>query len=197
MTDCHIDTDHVLALLVQNGVCSDRCLARLTVTNDKLTLTSADGNHRVDSLNTGLQGHTNVLSFNNTGSRHFNGAVSFRLKGAFAVNRLTQSVYNTANQVSTHRHRYHLAGALYGIAFLDALISTQNNDTDYILFQVLGHTIGAIGELHQFAGHTAVQAADLGNAVTYQDNGAGLAGFQLILIILNLITNQLRNLIRS
>ena len=55
LADGHIDADHVLALLVQDGVHSQGGLAGLTVADDQLTLAAADGEHGVDGQNTGLQ----------------------------------------------------------------------------------------------------------------------------------------------
>ena len=42
LSDCDIDTENILSLLVDNGINRDLGLAGLTVTDDKLTLTSAD-----------------------------------------------------------------------------------------------------------------------------------------------------------
>ena len=48
LTDGDINADHVLALLVQNGVQSHGGFTGLAVADDQLTLASADGEHGVD-----------------------------------------------------------------------------------------------------------------------------------------------------
>ena len=52
----------VEALLVDDGVNGDGGLTRLTVTNDQLTLATADGHERVDGLDAGLHGLAHRLA---------------------------------------------------------------------------------------------------------------------------------------
>ena len=63
MTNCDVDASNLLVdvtgepviALVDDRVQGDSGLTRLTVTNDELTLTTTDRNHRVDSLQASLQ----------------------------------------------------------------------------------------------------------------------------------------------
>ena len=60
LTYGYIDTVYGLAgiveaLLVDDGVDGNGCLSSLAVADDKLTLASADRNHGVDGLQSGLQ----------------------------------------------------------------------------------------------------------------------------------------------
>ncbi len=55
LTDGNIDAQHILVLLVQDGIGGNGGLAGLAVADDQLTLTAADGEHGVDGQNTGLQ----------------------------------------------------------------------------------------------------------------------------------------------
>ena len=57
LADGDIDTDNVLALLVDDGVEADRGLAGLAVADDQLTLAAADRDHGVDRLDAGLERH--------------------------------------------------------------------------------------------------------------------------------------------
>jgi hypothetical protein len=52
--------------LVQDAVHSNGGLASLTITNDELTLATANGHQGVDCLDTGVQGLTHGLAGNNT-----------------------------------------------------------------------------------------------------------------------------------
>src|SRR5207302_7970844 len=62
LPDGAVDADHVAALLVDDGVQNDGGLARLPVADDQFALAAADGNHRVDGLDAGLQGLANRLA---------------------------------------------------------------------------------------------------------------------------------------
>jgi len=57
----------VPSLLVEHGIQSDSGLSGLTITNNKLTLASANGNHGVDGLETSLDGLADGLTGQNTG----------------------------------------------------------------------------------------------------------------------------------
>ena len=54
LTNGDIDTDHILAALVDNGINTNGSLTGLLIADDQLTLTLTDGDHRVDGLDTGL-----------------------------------------------------------------------------------------------------------------------------------------------
>ena len=73
LTDGNIDTIYRLSclierLLVDDSINSDSRLTCLTVTDDKLTLTTTDRNHRVHSLDTSLQWLLNRLTIDNARS---------------------------------------------------------------------------------------------------------------------------------
>ena len=56
LADGHIDADHVLSLLVEDGVQGDGRLAGLPVADNQLPLAPADGEHGVDGQHAGLHG---------------------------------------------------------------------------------------------------------------------------------------------
>jgi hypothetical protein len=108
LADGNVDTVQLLllggagvvpALLVEHGVESDSGLTGLTVTNDQLTLTTADGNHGVDTLHTSLYGLVDGLTGQNTGGLKLGTAVLLGVKGTLAVNGVTETVDNTAEQL--------------------------------------------------------------------------------------------------
>src|SRR6267378_3322483 len=55
LPDRHVDADHSLAPLVDDRVHGDGRLAGRAVADDQLALAAADGDHRVDRLDAGLQ----------------------------------------------------------------------------------------------------------------------------------------------
>jgi hypothetical protein len=107
LTDGNVDTVQLLGLiatvvptlLVEHGVESDGSLTGLTVTNDQLTLTTADRNHGVDTLHTSLDGLVDGLTGQNAGSLKLGTALLLGVQGALAVNGVTKSVDNTAEEL--------------------------------------------------------------------------------------------------
>ncbi len=78
LADCHIDAVYGLAGLVVLALVDDcvdcNCgLAYLTVADDELALASTYGNHRVDGLDTGLEGLLHRLTIYNAGSLSLEG----------------------------------------------------------------------------------------------------------------------------
>ena len=136
-----------------------------------------------------------MLAVDDAGGRHFDGAEGLRFDGAFAVDGFAQGVHHTSDQPFTHRHGDHLAGALDGVAFLDAGIGAQNDNGNGIFLQILSHAEGAVGKLHKFAGHTVVQPGYLGDAVTDKNDHAGFGSLEVVFIMLYLLTNDPRDLV--
>ena len=104
LTDGDVDAVELLglvvgvvpALLVQDGVKSDSGLTGLTITNDKLTLATTDGNHSVDGLETGLDGLVDRTTGQDTGSLDLSTASLGGLDWALAVDGVTEGVNDTA-----------------------------------------------------------------------------------------------------
>jgi len=89
----------VPTLLVQHGVESDGSLTGLTVTNDQLTLTTADGHHGVDTLETSLDGLVDGLTGQDTRGLELSTALGLGVDGTLAVDGVTESVDDTAEQL--------------------------------------------------------------------------------------------------
>jgi hypothetical protein len=153
----------VPALLVEHGVESDGGLSGLTITDDQLTLSTANGDHGVDGLETSLHGLVDRLAGKDTGSLELGTALLGGLDGALAIDGVTEGVDNTAEQSladgnvdldvvsSTHASwcfvlTYNLAGTLDGLTLLDQSIGTEKHDTDLAGLQVHAHALDAGGE---------------------------------------------------
>ncbi len=67
LADPDVDTDDVTATLVDNRIHGDGGLARPPITDDQLPLASADGCHRVDGLDAGIQRLFDRLAKNDSG----------------------------------------------------------------------------------------------------------------------------------
>ncbi len=127
LTDGNIDTVDGLAslvetLLIDDGVDGNSSLTRLTVANDKLALTTADGNHRVDSLQARLQGLLHGLAIDNarclTVERHLEG--SRQVDVTLSVDSLSEGIDDAAQHVVVDAYGGNALGALDNHTLLDA-----------------------------------------------------------------------------
>jgi hypothetical protein len=91
----------VPALLVEDGVETDGSLAGLTVADNQLTLATADGDHGIDRLETGLDGLVDGTAGKNAGGLDLGTAALLGLDGALAVDGVTQGIDDTAEQLRT------------------------------------------------------------------------------------------------
>jgi hypothetical protein len=103
LTDSNVDTVQLLgllgssvdALLVQDGIQSDSSLTGLTVTNDKLTLTTADGHHGVDRFETSLHGLVDGTTRKDTRGLDLGTALLLGVDGSLAINRVAKGINYT------------------------------------------------------------------------------------------------------
>ena len=111
LADRDVDTDQVFALLIDDRIQGNRGLTGLAVTNDQLALTTANRNHGINGRNTSRHRLIHRLALDHTGRNAFDVTELIGRNGPFAINRLTDSVDNTANQRITNRHRNDATGA--------------------------------------------------------------------------------------
>lgn len=112
LTDSNVHTVQLLALvvavvpplLVQNGVKGDGSLSGLTVTDDQLTLATADGHHGVDTLQTSLDRLVDGATRQDTGGLDLGTASLLGVDGALAINGVAKSVNDTAKHLRTDRN---------------------------------------------------------------------------------------------
>src|SRR5690606_24927763 len=130
LSDRNVDTDHVVVLLVDDRIDRNRRLTSLTVTDDKLPLTTADRDHRVDRLDTCLHRLMNRFTVHNAWCRGLNWAVFLRIDRAFTVDRLSERVHDTAEQGFTDWYLHDASRTLNLVTFVDAGIWTKNDDPD-------------------------------------------------------------------
>ena len=95
LSDSHIDTKNILVFLIQNGINGNGRFTGLTVSNNQLTLTSSNRNHGVNCFNSCLKWCIHRLTGNNSACHTFYRTGFIRVDWSFAINRLSQSIYNT------------------------------------------------------------------------------------------------------
>jgi hypothetical protein len=110
LTNGDVDTVQLLALvargvvptlLVENGVEGNSGLTGLTVTNDQLTLTTANGHHGVDTLQTSLDGLVDGTTGKDTRSLELGTALGGSVEGTLAINGVAESIDDTAEKLRT------------------------------------------------------------------------------------------------
>jgi hypothetical protein len=111
LTNSNVDTVQLLrlvtagvgALLVQDGVQGDGRLSGLTITNDQLTLTTANGHHGVDTLQTSLHRLVDGATRQDTRGLKLGTALLLGVDGTLAINGVTQGIDDTAQQLRADR----------------------------------------------------------------------------------------------
>ena len=152
----HVNADHILPLLVQDGVDGNGRFAGLAVADDQLALTASDRHHRVNGKDAGLHRlvyrftryHTRSLSLDRTALGRFN-----RSK---AVNRFTEGVDRAADHRIADRNVSRTSGAADRRAFMQAVLAAEQYHADAVTFKVEHDAVHTGVKLHQFAVYSAV-----------------------------------------
>ena len=149
-------------------------LAGLAVADDQLALAAADGGHRVDGLQAGLQRLVHRLALHDGGRLQLERAALLADDLTEAVDRRAERVDHAAEEVVADRHGQDLAGALDLLALLDGGELTEDDDADLVHVEVEREAQGAVLELEQLVGHRRGQALDVRDAVTGVGDAADL-----------------------
>ena len=177
LTDCHIDANHVLAFLIDDGVNRHSGFPRLAVANNQFTLAAPDGHHGVNGFQAGLHRLAHRLARNHAGRHFFN---HVRLLGAdrpLAVNRLPQGIDHAPHQFRTDGHIQNAPRAFDGVALGHVLVRAKNHGAHGIALQVERQairdlTIGRRRKLQHFALHGFRQTVYAHDAVCHRHHGA-------------------------
>jgi len=196
LADGDVDAVELLGLLallvesplVQDGVESDGGLSGLSIANDQLSLASADWHQGVDGLETGLHWLVHGLSGDDTGGFDVDSSSLFGVDWAFAVDRVSERVDNSAEELWADWDVHDSASSSYDVALFDLSIVTEHDDTDVVWLQVQSHTLDAAIELNHLFGLDVLQTVHSSNTISdgqhlsglLEINLAGLAGDSLL-----------------
>lgn len=148
------------------------CLPSLSVTNDQLTLTTANGHQGIDGLDTSLHRLAHRHTWDDAGGFDADTETILGVDGTLAVDGVTQSIDNTAEQFITDWDVDNGTGTLDNIALLDELVVTEDHNTNVVGLQVEGHALQSGGEFHHLIGLDVVQAIDTSDTVTNAQHAA-------------------------
>merc|ERR1712073_1945 len=182
LADGDIDTVQLLlgvislveALLVDDGINGDGGLASLPVTDDQLTLATANGHKRVDSLNASLHGLRHRLPGDDARSLQANPEPLAGAEGTLAVDGVSKSVNDPAEALHADGDIDDGTSPLDDIALLDELVITEDDNTNVVGLQVESHSLQAGAELHHLLGLDVLEAVDTGDTVSNREHTAGL-----------------------
>src|SRR5699024_4885622 len=163
-----------VGLLVDDRVDRQSGLAGLAVTDDQLTLSTADRNHRVDALVAGLEGLAHLLPVHHAGGLELELTATDGLDVAESVDGTTQRIDDATEISIADRNRQDLAGAVDVLFFSDRGELAEDDDADLPFLEVLRQPQSAVFEPQELVGHGAGQARYVGNPVTSGDDLADL-----------------------
>ena len=164
---------NALVLLVDAGVVDDRVnghgrLAGLAVTNDQLTLATANRDHCIHGHNTRLHRLANRLPVHDSRGNFFH---RIRL-GVFdlallrIINRLAQCIHHAAQQAFAHGHGKQLAGGAHLGALVNARVIAQDHRAHLGFLEVQRQPADSTAEIQPLVHHRAGEALDLRHAIT-------------------------------
>ena len=172
LSDCNVDADEALPLLVDDRVDRHGGLAGLTVANDQLALSATDWDECVDRLDARLHWRGDRLAADHARRNALNGATLLCVDRTLAIQWTTERIDNATDQFWPNRHLNNSAGGLDGVALFNALRVTKEHGTNRLFAKVERHTGNAARELKKFRRECARESVDLRDAVANLDHGA-------------------------
>ena len=199
LSDGHIDAVYrvsgfIIAALVDDRINGNSRLARLAVTDNQLTLSAADRNHRIHGLQTGLQRLVHGLTIDNARSlavqRHL---AQLATDETLTVQRHSQRIDDTSQHAFTHHNGGNTLGTLHRKSFLDFIRRSQQYGTDIVFLKIHDNAHDAVLKFHQFTGLGISQTIDTCHAIAHLEHGADLIQRDLRIYAFQLFAEDIRN----
>jgi hypothetical protein len=194
LPDGHVEAINALALLVDDRVHGHSRLAHLSIADDELALSTADGNHRVDGLDPGLERLLHGLAGDDAGRLELDAAPVRGLDGALAVDRLAEGVHDATGGGFADGHLHDAAGALHERALFDRARVAEKGRSDVVRLEVQHEPHEAARKLQQLARHRPLEPVDARDAVAHAEDRTGLHRERGLLVALDLLLDDLGDL---
>lgn len=156
----------VPSLLVKNGIDGNLGLTGLSVTDNQLSLASANGDKGIDGLKTGLHGLVDGGSGENTGGLNLGSDSELSLDGSLTIDGVTEGIDDSTEKGGSDGDVDNGTGSLDGLTLLDESIRTEQHNTDLAGLQVKGHTLDTGSELDELLSLDVVEAENSGDTIT-------------------------------
>ncbi len=187
MADGNINAKYIGILLIEDHIHDDSGLARLSVPNDELPLTPANGDHGIDAFEAGLQRFLYRLSLDDVGGPSLDQPILFPGDGPFSIDGLSDSVNHPSDEGISHGHREDPSRPLDGIPLFDLGEVPQDHGPDVILLQIEGHAEDVVRKLEHLRRHDVGKSLDPGDAIPRLDDLPHLLHIHADLIRLDLL----------
>ncbi len=198
LTDGDIYANQVFALRVDDCVDSNGGLAGLAVADDQLALAAADGNHRVDCLQSSEHRLANRLAVHHPRGDAFERAeLTSGVDRAAPIKRAPQRIDNPSDYFFADRHGHDSLGASYLVAFLDILVRAEQHRADFIFFEVERDARDLVRQLQKLAGHHTLEPVYFSDAVAGLNHRAYFADLEASIVALDLLAYDLAYFICS
>ena len=195
LSNCDINTDDIFSLLVDHGIRCNGCLTCLTVTDDQLSLSTSDWEHRIDGKNSCLHWYADRFTIHDTRCFIFNRPVIIFFNIALSIDWSTQGIDDSSDKFISNRNSGFLFGSCYFGSFLDPCITAKQNDTDLIFSDILYHTFYAVLKDNDLTIHRLVNSIDSGNSVTNPDDMTNFPILRLKIVIFDFFFQDGNNIL--
>mmetsp|Transcript_74314 Transcript_74314/g.131420 ORF Transcript_74314/g.131420 Transcript_74314/m.131420 type:complete len:269 (+) Transcript_74314:978-1784(+) len=184
----------VHGLLVQDGVDGNGSLASLTITNDELSLTTANWNQAVHGLEACSHWLMHTLARNDARRLELHTATGLCGDWTLAIDRSTQGIHHSAQQLLANWHVHDGASALHAVTLHDGTVIAKDHDTNVVSLQVQCHALESTGKLNHFSCLHTLEPIDTSNTIAHGQHTANLLHICLVLEVGNALTEDLSEL---
>jgi len=156
--------------LVDDAIDGNGGLTSLSITDDQLTLSSANWHKGVDGLQSSHHRLVHRLSWDDTWSFELNSLSLGALDWTFTVDWVTEGIDDSTKKTITDWDIDNGSSSLDNISFLNLSIVTKDDDTDIISLEVKGHTLDTRAEFNHFTSLYLHETEDTSNTITNGDD---------------------------
>ena len=174
LPDGAVDAHDPLVALVDDRVDGDGRLACLPVTQDELALSPTDRHERVDRLDPGLERRVDGCPLHDVGGGPLDRPLLLGGHGTTVVERTPRGIDHSSDDPRAYRGAHHQAGPTDGVPCADSAHRIQEDDTDPVRRQVVGHADVPVREAHQFLRTHPGQSPNLGDSAIDTEHPADL-----------------------
>ena len=177
LSNRHINTDQIFSLLIQDCIQGNGCLSCLTISDDQLSLSASDREHRINRKDSCLHRHTDRFSVNDSRRLLLDRAVIICFDLTLSVDRSPQCIDNSSYIFISNRYTGLFSCTSYFCSFFDICVPSKKNDSDFIFLNILYHSFQTRIEGNNLSIHCVINPINSRNSVTYSNDCSHFAVF--------------------